>query len=432
MKKVHSYIAPAILAVLILGGCGGAGKDAEEQVTLEIFQFKVEIVEQLDALVEDFEADYPHIDVIMDTVGGGTDYGSALRQRFNSGEEPGIFNVGGAAELTSWKHTLEPLTSEAWVAEAFDGALDGITDGGEVYGQPYNQEGYGIIYNKGILADAGYSEADMMSISTLDELEAVFADLESQKDALGIETVLSFSLGGTAWWTASIHAFNVALANQDDPAAFVEAGKAGTADFAGNAYMNGFLDMIEVFIEYSYDNLITVDYNDQVANFGLGKTAFLHQGNWTIGTLLEIDPELDMAFLPHPLGNSQEFNSIPVGIPNNWTVNSNKTEAEVEAAKLFLNYMAMTERGEKFIVEDCKFIPAFGNMETTTLDPLGQSIVSYSQEGNTIPWVWFMAPTGWLDSPTSPVMTALQVFFEDGDRDEFFTTISEGLVELAN
>ena len=37
--------------------------------------------------------------------------------------------------------------------------------------------------------------------------------------------------------------------------------------------------MIDLFKEYSYENLITVDYNDQVANFALGKTAFLHQGN---------------------------------------------------------------------------------------------------------------------------------------------------------
>ena len=79
----------------------------------------------------------------------------------------------------------------------------------------------------------------MRKSTTLDKLEAVFADLEAQKEALGIETVLSFSLGGTAWWTASLHAFNTALANQDDPAAYMTAAMSGSVEFAGNTYMKG-------------------------------------------------------------------------------------------------------------------------------------------------------------------------------------------------
>ncbi|MDF1617255.1 hypothetical protein [Petrocella sp. FN5] len=42
-----------------------------EKVTIEIFQFKVEIVEQLNGLIADFEKEYPYIDVVIDTVGGG-------------------------------------------------------------------------------------------------------------------------------------------------------------------------------------------------------------------------------------------------------------------------------------------------------------------------------------------------------------------------
>lgn len=86
-----------VAMTLSLAACGNGNNETEEiteaakenaegsaaeaePVTLEIYQFKVEIVDQLDALIEDFEAEYPHIDVVIDTVGGGQDYGGAFVQ----------------------------------------------------------------------------------------------------------------------------------------------------------------------------------------------------------------------------------------------------------------------------------------------------------------------------------------------------------------
>ncbi len=155
------------------------GSAAEaEPVTLEIYQFKVEIVDQLDALIEDFEAEYPHIDVVIDTVGGGQDYGGALRTRMNSGNEPDIFNIYGPVALDLWFDYLEPLTDQPWVDNTFDGLLDVLTVDGEVYGQPYNIEGYGLIYNKDMFDIAGIDAAE---IKTLSDLENAFAALDSKK-----------------------------------------------------------------------------------------------------------------------------------------------------------------------------------------------------------------------------------------------------------
>ena len=53
MKRFQSFGVLATLLALILTGC--AGSEEEERVSLEIFQFKVEIAEQLDDLVADFE-----------------------------------------------------------------------------------------------------------------------------------------------------------------------------------------------------------------------------------------------------------------------------------------------------------------------------------------------------------------------------------------
>ncbi|NDL67280.1 ABC transporter substrate-binding protein [Anaerotalea alkaliphila] len=425
MRKAMALIL-ALALLLSQAGCGkgdtdteaaaGNGASSQEQVTLEIFQFKVEIVDQLDALVADFEAEYPQIDVVLDTVGGGGDYAGALRSRMNSGNHPDIFNVGGPSELALWADFLEPLTDQPWVENSFDGTLDMITRDGEVYGQPYNLEGYGLIYHKDLFEQAGI---DAASVRTLSDLEKVFATLESKKADLGIETVLSYSVGDSAWWTAAVHTMNVPFAMQEDPVAFGDGLDAGTASIVGNNRFEGLLDLFDLLFQYSYRNLLTVSYDDQVANFAMKKTAVLHQGNWTIGMLKEIDPDLDMAFLPIPLSDDTAWNdgSIPVGVPNYWVVNSQTTDAKKEAAKLFLDYIASSDRGAKFLVEDCQFIPAFSNVDLEPADSLSASIIEYSKAGKTIPWMWPYYPAGYLDVP---IKDNIQLYYQGNITKEQF------------
>ncbi len=406
----------------------GSSTEEKEDVTLEIFQFKVEIVEQLDALIKDFEAEYPYIDVVIDTVGGGQDYGGAFRSRMNSGNEPDIFNIGGPTDRDQWIDFLEPLTDQPWVENSFDGTLDMMTIDGEVYGQPYNLEGYGLIYNVSMFEEAGI---DASSIKTLTQLREAFAKLESMKDTLGIDNVLSFSVGDTAWWTAAIHAMNIPFAKQEDPMYFIQGLKDGTQTMAGNDRFMAFTDLLDLYFEYSYSDLMTVSYDDQVGNFALGKTAVLHQGNWTIGMISEIDPEMKIAFLPHPLNDDSSWpnGSIPVGVPNYWCVNKTSPDNEKEAAKLFLDYMASSDRGAKFLVEDCSFIPAFGNITLEPSDQLAASIIEYSAKGYTVPWMWMYAPSGFTDITTKDAIQ--NYYLGNYDKQAFVEALDAGWQDLS-
>lgn len=397
-----------------------------EDVKLEIFQFKVEIVDQLDALIEAFEADYPNIDVVIDTAGGGQDYGALLKSRMNSGNQPAIFNVPGPTERELWFDYLEPLTDESWVETSYSGVLDLMTVNGQVYGQPYGLEGYGIIYNKKMFEQAG---VDASSITSLSALEAAFATLESKKEELGIETVVSYSVGDSAWWTAAYHTFNVPFAMHDEPLVFTKMLNEGTASIKDNDLMSGFVDLLDVFFEYSYDDLINVSYDDQVANFALGKTAALHQGNWTIGMIQEIDDTIDMAFLPIPMNDLKDVpnDSIPVGVPNYWVVNSKLDDNVKEAAKLFLDYIASTERGHKFLVEECQFIPAFSTVTLQPSDPLAASIMAYSADGNTIPWVWHSFPSGFNEVDAKEAIQ--KYYLGEFDKEAFLNYLEEKWVE---
>ncbi|TYR73276.1 carbohydrate ABC transporter substrate-binding protein [Rossellomorea vietnamensis] len=355
----------------------------DEVVTLNFFQFKVEIADQLAEMIKEFEAEHPNIKVKLETVGGGADYGAALKAKFASGEEPDIFNNGGFKELELWKEKLADLSDEPWVEHVLPiGKVPMTDEDGKLYGMPVNLEGYGFVYNKDLFEKAGITEAP----ATIDELK----DASEKLKAAGITP---FSAGYGEWWVIGQHLLNIPFAQQDDPVAFIEGLYDGSEKITGNEKFKEFKEVLDTELKYANDNPLTTDYNTQVTLFASGETAMLQQGNWTENMITEIDPEINMGFLPIPNSNDESSaDRLPVGVPNNWVLNKNSEH--LEEAKTFLEWMVSSETGKRYITEEFAFIPAFDNIEPAGLGDLGQSILEYSKEEKTIPWTWFRWPDG--------------------------------------
>lgn len=125
MKKIWSLFLAMLVMVGILAACSSSSDTSSDNndgdasgddvVTLNMFQFKVEIADQLEEMIKEFEKEHPNIKVKLETVGGGADYGAALKAKFASGEAPDIFNNGGFKELELWKEHLADLSDEPWV-----------------------------------------------------------------------------------------------------------------------------------------------------------------------------------------------------------------------------------------------------------------------------------------------------------------------------
>ncbi len=360
---------------------GGAKGD---EVVVDMFQFKVEIADQLKALTDQYTKEHPNVKFNIQTVGGGADYGAALKAQFASGNEPDLFNNGGYQEAKIWKEKLEDLSDQPWVKDAYETALEPMTMDGKVYGQPLNLEGYGFIYNKDLFEKAGIKELP----KTLSELEAASKKL---KDA----GITPFSVGYGEWWVIGQHLLNLGFAHQGDPDAFINGLNEGKATIAGNEKFNEVIDLLDVTVKYGNKNPLTTDYNTQVTQFASGETAMMQQGNWTQPMIDKISPDMNIGFLPMPISDDAEANDkLQVGVPNNWVVNKNAPEADKEAAKDFLNWMVSSEVGKKALVEDFKFIPAFKTIEAKGVGPLGEDIVKYSGENKTLSWNWFKFPNG--------------------------------------
>lgn len=74
---------------------GGGSESDGDKTEIDIFQFKVEFKDQFEELAKKYEEKNPDVKINIETVGGGSDYGAALKSKFSSGNEPDIFNIGG-------------------------------------------------------------------------------------------------------------------------------------------------------------------------------------------------------------------------------------------------------------------------------------------------------------------------------------------------
>lgn len=407
MKKI-SLLAVSVILILTMAltGCGKndsndtntsdaskAGNNAtktddaaappKKDVTIKMFQFKVEIAEQLQLMVNEYEKE-TGVKIQIETVGGGADYGAALKAKFNSGDKPDIFNNGGFSDLDLWAENLEDLSDQPWVKDLVKGTDEPMTKDGKIYGMPIGVEGYGYIYNKDLFAKAGITELP----KTLTELDAAAQKLQAAGST-------PFENGYAEWWVLGNHFVNLPFAFQADPNAFIDGLNKGTEKIAGNAVFENWIKLFDLTVKYGNKNPLQTDYNTEVTDFSNGKAAMMQQGNWTQVQISKTNPSVKIGFLPMPISDDAAANDkLFVGVPNNWVIN--KDSAVKQEAKDFLNWMVTSDIGKSYITKQFKFIPALTTIAASEEDlgPLASDIIKYSKEGKVLSWNWFKFPQG--------------------------------------
>jgi len=371
-----------------------------EKVEVDIFQFKVEIAKELEAAAREYEKNHSDVKINIQTVGGGDDYGAALRAKFQSGSEPDIYNVGGPQDVKDWMEKLEDLSDQPWVDLALDGILSGATVDGKVYALPFNIEGYGFVYNKAIFKDAGIDASKIVDFASLeDAVKALDKKIKSGelKDKYPLlEAVFEYAAMET--WVTGLHTSNMALSQEFDSS--LDAFSADKVEFK---YGDALKAIIDLQANYSSNSdskgkLNAVDYATQVdEGIAIERVAMIQQGNWIFGGVNDIDEKVaaNLDILPMPVKGAKE-DSIPVGVPMHWAVNKGSSDAEKKAAKDFLNWLYTSDTGKDYVVNKFFFIPPLKGYDgLEPKDPLGRAVKRYAGEGRTMPWVFMGYPTGW-------------------------------------
>lgn len=401
-KKLISVLLLLAFSALLFAGCSKSTekktnegtntneKKVEKNVVVDVFQFKVEFRDAFIEAAKEYEKSHPGTTINITTVGGGEDYGAALKAKFNSGEEPAIFNVGGPSDVQTWKSKLADVSDSQAAKDALSGTLSGVTVDGKVFGLPYNIEGYGLIYNKEIFEKAGI---DTTALNTYSKFEEAVKTLDSQKDKLGIQAVFAFPAKET--WVTGLHLSNVFFSSEFD-GDILKIFNAKNIEFK---YADAMKKIVDLQNKYSVQPTASLDYSSQVEKlFSNGKVAIIQQGNWVYPTVSDIDENFannGMGILPYPVPGVKE-DCYPVGVPMYWAVNTGKSQEVQKAAKDFIDWLYLSDAGKKIVVEKFKFIPAYkGYSSDSVVDPLGKQLLTAANEGKTINWVFMGYPDGW-------------------------------------
>ncbi|MFO7780244.1 MAG: ABC transporter substrate-binding protein [Spirochaetia bacterium] len=390
-KKNLIMILVLAFAVTGFGFAGGQSEEAAgggeeaaaepETVELDIFQSKTVIADQFEALGEEFEEANPNVTVNVETVGGSADWQTILKSRFTADEGPTVFNIEGPAQYELWSENIASLDGEPFADRAVPSAIEPLTIDGTVYGAPLNFEGYGYIYNRDMFEDAGIEEAPTS-----------FSELEAAAEALEDAGYTAFSTGYGTWWVIGLHMLNVAFAQQDDPVQFMEDLTNGDASMAENEIFQDLQQIVDLTVEYGEDNPLATDHNQQVQMLANEEVAMIQQGIWKENGILEANPDINLGVIPLLINDDSQMDRIPVGVPWYFVVNAQASEAEIEAGKEFINFMMISDTGQRYTVEEFGHIPAYQGASAEGLGGVGQGILSYTDQNKAIPWVFGQWP----------------------------------------
>ena len=191
-----------------------------------ICQNKVEITSQMEAFAKLYE-EKTGVPVKVITGGGSSDYNTVLKAEMQSGREPDIWVIEGPSSYELWKDKIADQAGAEWTKYTAAAYMDGD----KVVGFPVAVEGYGLAYNKSILDKAGIDPA---TLTNYDAYAAAFEKLDSMKEELGLDMVVSMVAGTVPGmtWVTGLHNFNVYLTvgNERNDTTYIDQVLAGQVD----------------------------------------------------------------------------------------------------------------------------------------------------------------------------------------------------------
>ncbi|MCL2398155.1 MAG: extracellular solute-binding protein [Defluviitaleaceae bacterium] len=368
-------------------------------VEITLVNNKVEI----DGALRNFAALYENmfgVRVNIQSFGGETPYAPALAAMLSGGDEPEIFVFEGYADYTAARDSgrLTDLTGQPWVSDTDMSFFDGQ---GRVVGFPVAVEGWGLGYNADILRQAG---VDTSTMTGIEGMRAAFELVNSQLDELGLDAVVSMAAGPGMTWVTGLHAVNayLALGLDYEDTTIIDMMLDGQVDETRLRHFAEYMDLI--FSHSIRSTMLTGGFDQQLADFGLGRTAFIHQGNWVDPVFAELGVDFEMGYVPHAF-LPENTPGIFVGAPSWYLVNARS--ANIDAALDFLNFMATSPEGHEYMVVHAGAVPAFHSVAIAPDGPLSRAVNVWSGRGQVYAWHQNTMPAGFGMNVLGPIFELL-------------------------
>ena len=377
-----------------------ASASASAAKSIIIMHSKIET----DAALKAYAALYERqtgVKVNVRSVGGDTSLDSVVRAMLASGEEPEIIAFEGRAgyEEHLAAGRITDLSDQPWARDTDVAYLDA---NGRTVGFPMAIEGWGLGYNKSILDRAGINPATLTNITAI---RAAFERLDSMKTQLSIDAVVSMAASADMSWVPGNHGTNTYLAlglPYNNSRRYIDMLLAGQVDIPRLTSFGEYMNLL-----FRYSNRTTLlagGYDQQVGEFVLGKTVFVHQGNWIDPNMTDFGATFEVGYIPHAM-LAENTDGIFVGAP--WYYMVNAKSANVEEAKKFLNAMATTPDGHAYMVTQAGMIPAFKSVTLTPSGGFSKAVQAYANQGKIYAWQQNDMPSGFGMETLGPIYNQL-------------------------
>lgn len=396
VKRLFALGMATALAVGTLTGCGsdnnntnnagnGSGSTAAGG-SVYYLNFKPEQDEQWQALAKTY-TEQTGTKVTVVTAASGN-YETTLMSEMGKSGSPTLFQVNGPVGLANWKDYCYDLSGTA-VFNELTSEDYALKDGDSVAGIAYVIESYGLICNKTLLKEAGYTVDDIKSFA---DLKKVAEDITARSSELGFSAFTSAGMDGSSDWRFKTHLANLPIYFE-----YKEDG-IGSTDAIKGTYLDAYRAIWDLYVNNSTcaGKDLAAKTGDDSRNEFLNKQAvFFQNGSWEYGNLVGENKftDDDLAMIPIYIGVGDEANQgLCTGTENYWCVNKDADPADIQATLDFLYWCVTSEEGTSSMADDMGFVIPFKNAKESANLFVKQDR-EYTAEGKT--------PVSW-NFPTMP------------------------------
>lgn len=345
---------------------------ADDKVSITIFNSKMEIQSQFEEMAEKYAEDNGiNVEVYYsnDTVA------AHLATKYSAGDPYTLAMVDAKDIYSLAKDHAIDMSDQEWVKNT--NYAIGIDD--QINGFPMCVEARGLIYNADAIEAITGETFNPEDYKTLDS----FKELIEQLKEGGMETPTGIMKED---WSLGAHFLTQVAEEQPDVEEFITKLHEGEADLINDEKFNSLMDFFDVMMENNYakDSAIAAEREVTEMMLAEGEIAFMFGGNWDWSVINAYDYTENMGMMPVPQNTDDGTNEKLVGGGSKYFMidsSENTTDEQRQAALDFLEWLADSEEGQKFITDDCALVPAFSNNENEVADPLGKSVKKYADEG---------------------------------------------------
>ncbi len=355
MKKRLRSAAALGLACIMLAGCGskaepaateaakaadGGGSAAQteapaskEQVTLELYLQKTNVVDIFKEMIAKFEEQNPDIKIELTSV---PDPETALVTRIASNDYPDIVTIWPAEKFyrdLMRDGALMDISDQAFLSQVADGTRNIARYDGKDYALSMTMSAYGLIVNNRLFEENGIEKPQ-----TWDELIAASESFQAK----GVQPFAFYDKSTEQLGQMAERLIGVI--NNDITSQFKKVGK-GESTWAQEPEMTTLAEAMLQVRQYGQADTLGAGYEDAFNDMATEKAAMLFYGSWGIQTILKLNPDLDieMIAIPNPTGGK---NNVAASIDTALSI----TEAceNKDAALRFLEYMSSQEAAQYY------------------------------------------------------------------------------------